>query len=41
MGQRCAYKVWWGRDHCEDLGVDGSRILTFILKKLEGRPGLD
>jgi hypothetical protein len=36
-------ETWWGdlmkRDHLEDLGVDGNKILKLIVKKLDG--GMD
>jgi hypothetical protein len=37
-------EFWWGhlrgRDHLEDLGVDGEIILSWILKTWEGKDGL-
>ena len=40
MGDRSAYRVWWGnlkeRVHSEDSGVDGRIILSWIFRKWDG-----
>jgi hypothetical protein len=41
MGNRSAYRIWWGdlleRDHLEDPGVEGTITIKWILKKWDGK----
>jgi hypothetical protein len=45
IGNEMHTRLWSGNlmemDHLEDLGIDGTIILKWILKKWDGRYGLD